>query len=129
MNRKSDPLVTLAMATIAGLASAQESGVATTASLSELAATDYERGHWREAFAGFSALADSGEPEPARIAVLMWRYGPKLYRISFAASPEQLQRWSQLAAGAKVTGCITSTRRAFLISLPRSSRRTPHTGT
>jgi len=110
MSHHSNSLIAIAMASIAGLASAQEAGVAATASLCELAATDYERGHWREAFAGFSMLADRGETEPARIAVLMWRHGPTLYRFNFAASPEQLQRWAHLAASAKGMGCIAPTR-------------------
>ena len=105
--------VALAMATIATSTAAEEVDVVTTASLLELAATDYERGHWREAFAAFSALADRCEAEPARIAVLMWRHGPALYRIEFSASREQLQRWAQLAADAKQTGCIASTRRGI----------------
>lgn len=104
MTHKSKALVAMAAATLTGLAGAQEAGVATTASLFEIAATDYERNHWHEAFAGFCMLADRGEPEAARIAVLMWRHGPLLYRTSFVARPEQLQRWTQLAAGAHVAG-------------------------
>ncbi len=109
MTCKFHDVIALAMATIAGAADAQQAGIATTASLLELAATDYERGHWREAFAAFSVLADRCEAEPARIAVLMWRLGPALYRTEFSASPEQLQRWAQLAAAPKLTGCIAST--------------------
>lgn len=110
MTHYSDSLVAIVMATIAGLASAQDPGGAATASLLELAATEYERGHWREAFAGFSKLADRGEAEPARIAVLMWRHGPMLYYINFSASPEQLRRWAHLAASANEMACIAPTR-------------------
>ena len=54
----------------------------------------YERNHWYAAFATFARLADSGHPAAARIAVLMWRNGPALYRTDFAASPAQVERWA-----------------------------------
>jgi hypothetical protein len=41
----------------------------------------------------------------------MWRFGPALYRTEFSASPDQIQRWVRLAADAKVTASIASTRR------------------
>lgn len=52
----------------------------------------YERNHWYAAFATFARLADAGHPAAARIAVLMWRNGPALYRTDFAASPAQVER-------------------------------------
>ena len=111
MTRHSNLLVALVMATVVSVAGAQEISVITTPTLLALATTEYEQGHWREAFAAFATLADRCEAEPARIAVLMWRYGPMLYSADLSASREEIQRWAQLAAGAKVTGCVASTSR------------------
>lgn len=111
MTCHSNLLVALAIATVAGVAGAQETGVTTAPTALALAASEYEHGHWREAFAVFAALVDRCEAEPARIAVLMWRHGPSLYRAEFDASREQIQRWARLAAGATVTGCVASTDR------------------
>lgn len=108
MTRHSNLFAALAMATVAGVAVAQETSLAAPPSPLGIAVTEYEHGHWREAFAAFAALADRCETEPARIAVLMWRHGPMLYRAEFDASREQIQRWAQLAAGAKVTDCVAS---------------------
>jgi hypothetical protein len=111
MTRRSNLFAALAMATVAGVAVAQETSVTVTPTLFALAATEYEHGHWLEAFAAFARLADRCEAEPARIAVLMWRHGPMLYRAEFEASREQIQRWARLAAGTKETGCVASTDR------------------
>jgi hypothetical protein len=56
----------------------------------------YEIGHFREAFAGFSQLADEGHCEAARIARQMVRYGTALYPAPFHAEPERLARWQRL---------------------------------
>ena len=54
---------------------------------------DYERSHWREAYAVLTTLADRCHHESARLALQMWRYGRLLYRTDFDAAPEQLRRW------------------------------------
>lgn len=59
----------------------------------------YESSRWQQAYAAFSALAEAGHPEGARIAALMWRLGASLYRTTFDAQPRQLERWFSLAAG------------------------------
>ena len=76
-----------AMACTAGIAQ-------TTAPATMDAAMDaYERGHWDEAYRAFGALADAGDGEAARIALLMQRHGPALYARDFAASPMQRAAW------------------------------------
>lgn len=111
MTRPSNLFSALAMATVAGVAAAQEIGLTATPALLALAATEYEHGHWRQAFAAFATLADRCEAEPARIAVLMWRHGPMLYRAEFNASLEQIHRWAQLAADSNGAACLASTDR------------------
>jgi hypothetical protein len=54
----------------------------------------YERNHWSLAFLLLSALADSGHPESARIALQMWRHGPRLYRSEFNVGTRQIERWT-----------------------------------
>lgn len=64
----------------------------------DMAQLAYERSHWPEAYAGFLLLADSGHAEAARIALLMHRYGPRLYGLHFEAGDAQVDRWSRLWA-------------------------------
>ena len=113
MHRKtSSPLRTLATALArAALLGALFAGIAagaqTPAAIDTAAAFDnalvaYERNHWDSAYAAFTALADQGHPEAARLALQMWRHGPGLYRQSFPASAHQLARWSRVwRCGAK----------------------------
>ena len=44
----------------------------------------YERNHWPEAYAAFTALADSGRVQSARVAAQLHRSGPRLYGMRFA---------------------------------------------
>ena len=55
----------------------------------------YERNHWPEAYAALTALADSGHPEAARMALQMRQYGPALYGREFVASAGQLAQWKR----------------------------------
>ena len=48
---------------------------------------------WREAFTGFSQLADLGHPQAAQLALLMRNCGPTLYGGHFPVSPERAARW------------------------------------
>ena len=60
----------------------------------------YQQGRWEAAYAAFSALADRGDAEAARIALLMHRHGQPLYRVALAARPEQRLQWQTAAATA-----------------------------
>jgi 2,4-dienoyl-CoA reductase-like NADH-dependent reductase (Old Yellow Enzyme family) len=77
-------------------ASAQAAPAAEEAPSFDRAMTDYERNHWDQAYAAFTALADQGHAEAARIALQMWRHGPALYQRSFAANAHQVARWSRV---------------------------------
>ncbi len=59
---------------------------------------DYEDSHWSVAYARFAKLADSGNAEAARIALLMVRHGPQLYGQGWRAPQSQVEQWLNLAA-------------------------------
>jgi len=58
----------------------------------------FAHGHWSEAFEELVPLADAGDREAARIAMLMTTRGPRLFGRSFSASPAQRQRWHVAAS-------------------------------
>jgi len=58
----------------------------------------YDEGRWEAAYRNFAALADGGDVEAARIAWLMHRHGPALYRTALPASDAQRVRWQQISA-------------------------------
>jgi hypothetical protein len=62
----------------------------------EQAHADYEAGRYPKAFAAFTRLADEGDAEAARMAVLMAKHGPWLYGEHFALSASQVWRWTTL---------------------------------
>lgn len=64
----------------------------------------YEVNHWPQAYAAFAAAADQGHAESARLALLMWRYGPTLYGQRFPAEERQIERWSRLLQGLMAAG-------------------------
>jgi len=63
----------------------------------EHALQQYEDCHWQQAFESFSRLADAGDPQAARIAAQMVRYGVELYGQKFEATTVQLERWRVVA--------------------------------
>lgn len=91
----------LALCPASGRAQAVAEAVAQAASQPTAAGFDqglamYEVGHYEPAFRLFARLADKGHPEAARLALQMWRYGPRLYRVAFTASASQVQHWETL---------------------------------
>lgn len=57
----------------------------------------YSMGRWAAAYGRFADLADHGHAEAARIALLMLRYGPRLYGRDWGASQPQINQWMTLA--------------------------------
>ena len=57
----------------------------------------FAHGDWSEAFEALVTLADGGDPEAARIALLMAGQGARLFGRAFPASPDQRQRWQRAA--------------------------------
>lgn len=64
----------------------------------EYAVTLYKKARWAGAFGRFSALADRGHPEAARIALFMVRYGGELHGSRWTATQDQIDHWISLAA-------------------------------
>jgi 2,4-dienoyl-CoA reductase-like NADH-dependent reductase (Old Yellow Enzyme family) len=100
-HRKRIEIPSLRMAMLAGallvsVASAQTTGTPAADPAFDNALVAYERNHWDEAYTALAQLADRGHPQAARMALQMWRFGPKLYQKDFGASAAQLERWTQL---------------------------------
>ena len=89
-------VLVLALTLLASGASAQTAKTPDDVATFDAAMVAYERNHWDEAFAALVRLADRGHPEAARMALQMWRFGPKLYQANFSASAVQVERWTQL---------------------------------
>jgi len=72
------------------------------AAIAEVAFNDamaqYSDCRWADAYSRFAVLAEQGHAEAARIALLMLRHGPSLYRHEWTGSPAQVAQWAALAA-------------------------------
>src|SRR4051812_21753325 len=84
----------------AGSAHAQAAAAAERSNAEPVAADAFDRAHgaydegrWEAAYRTFAVLADGGNTEAARIAWLMHRHGPALYRTALPASDAQRMRW------------------------------------
>ena len=62
------------------------------------AMADYRRGKVSAAYIGFAKLADQGNAEAARIAIMMLRYGRKMYGADWGASQPQIDLWIRLSS-------------------------------
>ncbi len=58
----------------------------------------FAHGCWPKAFEALAPLADAGDREAARIAMLMTTRGPRLFGQAFPASPSQRKRWQVVAS-------------------------------
>ncbi len=105
----------LAGALLASVAAAQPPAAPAFDAAFDNALVAYERNHWDEAYTALAQLADRGHPQAARMALQMWRFGQKLYRMDFSASPAQPERWTRMwpcASGAAAPAC---TKAAYLM--------------
>ncbi|MBT9505706.1 hypothetical protein [Rhodoferax sp.] len=57
----------------------------------------HKLGNWSHAYGRFSALADGGDAEAARIALFMLRHGSEMYGLKWGASQPQIDQWTKLA--------------------------------
>jgi hypothetical protein len=62
------------------------------------AAESMRTGRFAEAYGRFVALADEGNVDAGRIALVMHRYGPAVFGSAWDASGEQLAEWTQWSA-------------------------------
>ena len=58
------------------------------------AAASLRSGRYADAYGRFVALAEEGDVDAARIALLMHRFGPEVFGSEWDASPEQLEAWT-----------------------------------
>jgi hypothetical protein len=57
-------------------------------------------GRFAEAYGRFVTLADEGDADAGRIALVMHRYGPEVFGSTWDASTEQLVQWTFWSAAA-----------------------------
>jgi hypothetical protein len=87
----------LRKASCAGLFCACAMGAGATEVTFAQAMQHYQKGQWPAAYGRFVLLADQGDAEAARIAIMMLRYGTVWYGHSFGASQPQVDAWMRLA--------------------------------
>ena len=63
------------------------------------AMASYERCDWVQAFSDLALLADEGNAEAARIALLMRAHGTRLFGHHFAVGALRSERWLKAASG------------------------------
>ena len=62
---------------------------------------EYRTGRYASAWGHFYMAANEGDPDAARLALHMLRYGPVLYGGFWDASSEEVADWTRLAASSK----------------------------
>lgn len=63
----------------------------------EDAVKDLKTGRAASAYGRFAAAADAGDPDAARFALLMLRYGPIVWGSYWSASPDEYALWQELS--------------------------------
>jgi len=87
---------TLAIFLIAASAAALAAEASRVQSLTE-AMDQYRQGRWSAAYGRFCVLADDGDAQAARIALVMLRHGSTMHGTLWSASQPQIEHWTQLA--------------------------------
>ena len=62
------------------------------------AVEQYRQGRWSAAFGAFTALAERGDADAARIVLFMLRYGPVLLGAYWDAPTHDVEYWNNLSA-------------------------------
>lgn len=86
------------LATAGSRPSARSTTRTTPPSPFDWAIEHFAQGRWCEAFEDLVPIADAGDREAARIALLMVEQGPRLFGGTFYASSSQRKRWHALYA-------------------------------
>jgi hypothetical protein len=68
----------------------------------------YRSSRWSAAYGRFLRLADSGNADAARIALLMLRHGHDLYGTEWAAAPSQVTAWERMVGAAQPLAVFVS---------------------
>ncbi len=85
---------------LASIAAGGSPAAAAPAPTFDEAMQHYQDGRWAAAYGRFAALADRGDAESARIALLMLRHGERLFGSKWSATQEQIKHWVALATQA-----------------------------
>lgn len=78
-------------------AAGEPTGVA--ADTFQAAMVEYERCHWSEAWELLARTADGGDPQAARLALDMHRFGPSLFGRTFSVGEARLAAWKESSRG------------------------------
>jgi hypothetical protein len=91
------------------------------------AAESLRIGRYAEAYGRFVRLADEGDVDAARIALVMHRFGPEVFGSAWDASVEQLAEWMQWnkAASEKELAQLRSAARGAVVRTGGSSETPP----
>lgn len=73
-------------------------GKSTSNAAMSTAMAHYRQGKVSVAYLEFAKLADQGNAEAARIALVMLRYGGTMYGTDWGSSQPQIDRWIRLAS-------------------------------
>ncbi len=87
---------TLAIFLVAGSAAALAAEASRVQTFSD-AMDQYRQGRWSAAYGRFCVLADDGDAQAARIALVMLRHGETMHGTIWSASQPQIEHWAQLA--------------------------------
>ena len=87
-------------ALLAGLMLAPPAAQAQTSSAFDDAMQAYSMQHFRQAFDGLAPLADAGDADAARIALLMVAHGTRLFGQRFDIAAQRRARWLDIASAA-----------------------------
>jgi hypothetical protein len=94
------------------------------------AAESLRIGRYAEAYGRFVRLADEGNVEAARIALVMHRFGPEVFGSAWDASVEQLaewMQWSRAAAEKELAQLQVAARGSVVVADGENQVRSPAT--
>jgi hypothetical protein len=93
------PKQKLIIAAVMGLAMhGAQGGTSDSDAAMNTAMEHYRQGKVSTAYVEFAKLADQGNAEAARIALIMLRYGRRMYGTEWGSSQPQIDLWIRLAS-------------------------------
>ena len=84
------------------------------------AVAQFKSGRMSDAYGRFIRLADEGDPDAARIALFMYRFGPILYGSHWDAHPDDIAYWNEIATKATGRPAPTIPSRGYVPMAPKA---------